>query len=576
MASSTPQVNMDSAIRATDEYAAAFDLEVWKAQQQLRYQAQLRQAKEQLVRRLQRESRETEKKKLAELEQLRQELEAMGRRLQVAGEMLEKRTAQLDAREAALNVKRVKLAEQHEAYVARAEEQARRTREEAQLSQSSLQARLQEKDRIISQLQERVSSVQQEYDLLRRRAARYLAEHTDTDGKRLREQECAISLAHTQLEQTQRQLREKNEDLARLAESKASLERQLQGVERQLSIVTRKYHRLHEESQAREWERLRKEQASLKIANQRHVLEAHRLRHQQLLAGSCLSSGFLKGAACSTAVSATGDIAEQDDFYKMLTGLKQEVAAGLAAINQKSRPGCLPFTIVEKPAAAPPSALKDTGCHSPVLAQARTSPTCAVGACAGDSTIGAHSIQDTTQETSSVSRISHISQKNSPPHSQQMLQMSDSQTEANVVVDMGDTSIDSAYPPVDLQSWATSIVYSERDGASSLPFVRAATLPPLARAQRGLEEERPDSSFPTQVSPTPEEFALARGAQLDETFSAAKSAESRRDMQTFVHQLKMNREKLLETGVYSEDDQVVREMGEKICMYEQYLAQHSQ
>ncbi|KAG5474448.1 hypothetical protein LSCM1_03232 [Leishmania martiniquensis] len=580
MASSSPPVKMDSSIRATSEYAAAFDLEVWKAQQQLRYQAQLRQAKERLERRLKKEVRESETKRMAELERLRQELEAMGHRLQVAGETLEKRTAQLDAREAAFNVRRVKVAEKHEAYVTRAEEQARRTREDAQLVQSSLQARLQEKDRIILQLQERVSSVQQEYDLLRRRAARYLSEQVDTDGQRLREQECALSLAQTQLAETQRQLREKSADAALLAESKSTLEHDVRELKRQLASVTRKYHRLCEECQTREWERLRKEKESLKVAKGRQAVQAHRLQQpQQLLTASVGPNSVSDTLACATARGMTSDIADGDDFYAMLTELKHEVAAGLAMINRNSRSSSLPFTIVERAAESPQPAAPGTSRHSHAAPQEWMRATCITAqARAGDHTTGASSRQDTTVEASSVSEVSRISQAKPPPHAQQRLRVGESAAEVSVVMDMGDTSVDSAYPPIELQSWTASVVGGEEDDVAPLPSVRAGTLPPLAPGLRGLEEASPDaaSAPATHVSPTPEEFVLARDAPLHDTCSAAKSAEARRDMESFVHQLKMNREKLLETGVYSESDQVVKEMGEKIRLYEQYLTQQRQ
>ncbi|GET90127.1 hypothetical protein, conserved [Leishmania tarentolae] len=577
MTSSASQVKMDSTIRDTDEYAAAFDLEVWKAQQQLRYQAQLRQMKERLERRLHKEARESEKKKMAELERLRQELEAMGQRLQVAGETLEKRTAQLDAREAAFNMKRVKVTEQHEAYVARAEEQVRRTREEAQLTQSSLQARLQEKDRMILQLQERVSAAQQEYDLLRRRAARYLSEQNDTDGQRLREQECALSLSQTQLAETQRQLREKIADVTRLTETKASLEQHIHELKRQLASVTRKYHHLREECQTREWERVRKESEVLSSMKRRELLHEHRVpQQQQPWTAPFVSSGCINEAASTTAGNTASGVTERDDFYAMLTELKQEVAAGLAAVNRTSQPRPLPFTIVERPAEVFHSNAYDTSCHSHPHPQ---SPACATpitaGETAGSPNTGATLRQDNTLEASSVSGVSRISQRKLSPHGQRRPQVGESGAETGVVVDMGDTSIDSAYPSIDLQPWTTSII-EEEDDVVLLPSMRASTLPPLAPAQRGLVEESPDTTFPQHISPTPEEFVLARDAPVDDTSTVAKSEAARRDMETFVHQLKMNREKLLETGVYSEDDQVVKEMGEKIRMYEQYLAQQRQ
>ncbi|KAK7198186.1 hypothetical protein NESM_000775300 [Novymonas esmeraldas] len=573
MASSPPlMTRMSSAIRDTEEYAAAFDLEVWKAQQQLQFQAQLRQAKEQLERRLRREAQESGRRKMAELEKLRQELETMGQRLQMAGETLEKRTAQLDAREAAFNTKRVKVAEQHEAYVARAEDQARRTREEAQLAQSSLHARLQEKDRTILQLQERVSASQQEYDLLRRRAARYLSEQTDTDGQRLREQECALSLAQTQLAETQRQLREKSADMARLSESKATLEQQLHDAKQQLAAVSRKYHRVREESQAREWERLRREQDLLTSAKRTHEFQARRQQQQQLLPGSFSARGVLDSAAgCATAGSTAFHGAARDDIYEMLAGLKEEVAAGLAAVSRGTpRQSTLPYTIVERPAGSASSITHGMQgerrdhppTRVPVAAEANT----------GEWTVDGSSLGGAVLEASSLSGIARVPPTQSPPRPPPAPVVD---RPASVVVDMGDTSLNSTYPAADLRSWTTSMIAGEEDLCAPLPPARAGTLPPLAPAQRGLEEEPPDTAAaasPARISPTPEEFVLACAAPVSHTSSAAKAAEARRDMRTFVHQLKLNREKLLETGVYREQDQVVAEMGEKIRLYEQYLA----
>lgn len=585
---------VDGALRETEEYAAAFDLEVWKAQQQLRYQAQLREAKESLERRLRAQMRETEGKRLAELEALRHDLEMMGRRLQAAEEAVAKRTAQLDAREAAFNARRVKVAEQHESYVSRAEERERRTREEAQLTQSSLQARLQEKDRMIVQLQERLTVAQNEYDLLRRRAARYLTEHTDTGGQKLRDQECALALAHTQLAEAQRHLREKSAEAQRLAEDKANLQSQVREATRQLTIATRKYSQLSEASQTREWEHLRKEQEALEAAKRSRTLEVRREQVYRSVPEAAASAHHASPTARAAAWSAGGGSAESGDgLYDMIAALKREVGASLnaAAATRRSHSGGgggsarpLPFRIVERlPGAAPaPSAgpVRGGGVEP-------HSTTTSRGADASARTQSVESAMAET-ETSSVSAALSAIQRVQPSPSAESSPLpvggraaaarDAAAGDGDVVVDMGDTSMESYYPRAELQSWPHSLL-TERDedphAVAPLPSARAGTLPPLAPELRGIPDAAAaaiaSSSPSAHLSPTPDDFVLSRAAPTTE---ASRAQAARRDMVAFVQQLKMNREKLLETGVYGEQDSVVREMGEKIRMYEAYLTQH--
>ncbi|KPI87881.1 hypothetical protein ABL78_3038 [Leptomonas seymouri] len=621
MATPSASASVGGAIRDTEEYAAAFDLEVWKAQQQLLYQAQLRQAKENLERRLHRQMRELEQKKLTELEALRQELETMGRRLQLAEETLEKRSAQLDARENVFNAKRVKVAEQHEAYVAKAEERERRTREEAQLTQSNLQARLQEKDQLIARLQERLSAAQNEYELLRRRAARYLTEQTDTDGQRLREHECALALAHAQMAEVQRMLRDRTADAERLAEEKAHLQSQLRETAGQLSAMTRKYCRLQEESQSREWARLRKEQDALDAAKRAqavYTVRGHVDPDAMCTLRSATTPTSLSTPACNAyGLSGVGTVGVArgkggDEFYGMLSALKQEVTAGLALVAKNSSSSLtqpLPFKIVEKlpngVAAANSSTVsarqlsqRKNGGSSHMTAT-NTVSVAAVDAAVNleQQSVGDTDALDSTRcaesevakdETSSVSAAFsaiHAAQPSSisPPPPRANTRHTRGAEDGDVVVDMGDTSIESYYPHVQLQSWTNSLMMDGEDAhaVAPLPPARAGTLPPLAPELRGLytDEDRAEDAVKgaahasrSHVTPTPEDFVLAREAPM--AGASSKSQAARRDMANFVQQLKMNREKLLETGVYSEQDHVVQEMGEKIQMYEEYLAQH--
>lgn len=560
----------------------------------------------------------------------------MGRRLQLTAETLDKRGTQLDAREAAFAAKRVKVAEQHETYVARTEERERRTREEAQLTQSNLQARLQEKDQAISQLQERLSAAQQEYELLRRRTARYLTEQTDTDGQRLRDQECALALVRAQLTEAHRQLRDKTADAERLAEEKLQLQGQLREMTRQLSVVTRKYHKLSEESHTREWEHLRKEQEALEAAKRAQALYANRGERCSVSfrapphPTAPSPQGLLDANTPQILMARTVEcVGGRDEFYDMLSALKQEVSAGLTTAARGSNHNhhhhrrssyssnnthtrSLPFKIVERPPDVPRvhSWSGGEGGVPPRTAAGDTMQRQAAPAAEQDTQESTQCAESeiAKEETSSLSAaLSAI--HDTPPHalakpsssssplplsSAGVLPQRGEASGGDVVVDMGDTSLESYYPRVELQSWTNSLMADGDDTHAVAPLpppARAGTLPPLAPELRGLNPDSGDdrergvqratsksamdsflNAAPSLVSPTPEDFVLAREAPL--TDAASKTEAARRDMNYFVQQLKMNREKLLETGVYSEQDHVVQEMGEKIRMYEEYLAQH--
>lgn len=71
------------------------------------------------------------------------------------------------------------------------------------------------------------------------------------------------------------------------------------------------------------------------------------------------------------------------------------------------------------------------------------------------------------------------------------------------------------------------------------------------------------------VSPLPEEFVQASNVTSVESSTVAE------EMRQFVQQLKMNRQRLLETRVYTEDHPVLQEMSAKLRLYEEYLQEHT-
>lgn len=88
---------------------------------------------------------------------------------------------------------------------------------------------------------------------------------------------------------------------------------------------------------------------------------------------------------------------------------------------------------------------------------------------------------------------------------------------------------------------------------------------PLHRTDPRLEKYK---DGPIVISPVPEEFIQASRV------SSVQSSTVATEMREFVQQLKMNRQRLLETQVYTEEHPILQEMSAKLKLYEEYLQQH--
>lgn len=115
----------------------------------------------------------------------------------------------------------------------------------------------------------------------------------------------------------------------------------------------------------------------------------------------------------------------------------------------------------------------------------------------------------------------------------------------------------------------TSVPAKESQGSSfSSPFLEVygvshpTSLHPDTNNEVGTNEE-------IVVSPTPVEFLEASNV------SGVDSSTVVEEMQQFIQQLKRNRERLLETRVYSEEHPVLREMSAKLKLYEEYVREHT-
>lgn len=111
-------------------------------------------------------------------------------------------------------------------------------------------------------------------------------------------------------------------------------------------------------------------------------------------------------------------------------------------------------------------------------------------------------------------------------------------------------------------------VEETHESSSTLPFLevhgasRATPLHSDVNTDGGTNEE-------IVVSPTPVEFIQASNV------SGVDSSTVVEEMQQFIQQLKINRERLLETRVYSEEHPVLREMSAKLKLYEEYVREHT-
>lgn len=530
------------AIRLTDEYTAAFDLEVWKAQQQARFRAQLRQAKEKLERRIYAELANKDKSRLQELEHTRRDLEEIALRLEAAGEALQKRQAQLEARESAFEVRRVRVAEQHEVHLSRVEQRAQRVVEEAAVTQESLKAQLREKGIALTQMQERLLCAEKEYDMLQRRTAKVLSdreENSGSDAALLREAEERLGKAAKAIQLLQSQLREHVDRVDRLGRERDTLLRQHHDSRMQIHELTGERNRLAKRCERCEAKMLKLEERMTSLA-----LTSH--QRQKECRGKLMERA-------ETTRKASGRV-EDDLLLDMLQDLKHEIADHMSGDDGGLSPAALtcPGVICETQSTSPELRCQPNNKATPTTAD----PYIVVEEIGGVRAPGVRRTAATLQSNADSQR------------GQQQEQPSLSQPDANLSAESG-----GSYHYAEEKLWRSFQL--EGSGNRDIPEGGAVLgevndpssenpLPPLApqTAERGTASASVDESG---IFPSPEDFTRAA------TVSSEDAATTRTEMEGFVHQLKVNRERLLETGVYSPGHPIVKEMTEKILLYEQYL-----
>ncbi|KAH8617843.1 hypothetical protein ERJ75_000336300 [Trypanosoma vivax] len=557
-----------AAFRGTEEYAAVFDMEVWKAQQQAKLRSELSEEKARLQRKMAEDARRKEAQRMDELEALQQELQQLARRLQLREEALEKRISQFEAREAVFEDRRVKVAEQHEQHLQLLESRSRRQRDEAAVQIDILKTKLAERDRTVALLEEKLRASQNEYDQLQRYIASSMA--AEEDKCKISRLEEELSSANDVMGKMQLGLKECDTELELLRKERDQLQNASKLYKDQLHQLARRYGELQSQ-----WHQ--RERAVLEA--ERHQLEKAK-RQQQLVSGGgpwtgggevhrydvlgSLTAGRLTepSAKCATSMHAGGYAADS-----LLSELKRDVEEGLnklcstrkkkgATMSAECGVVCAEVLPDHKVDSHPQGRRSDTKVASPSSfagANAASSFGCARA--------------DASLERSQVPyNCNAFRYEDAQPNSSPVRKEDDavSKQVAEGLEDLLDLS--SNYGYADVGSWV-----SDEEGHRGVPAPMSLTeahgsLPPLVPVREtdvGTGGEPEQQSRPAGLAQTP---------HTDAPHTTQESTRS--EMMAFVAKLQANRAKLLESGVYSADDTIVKEMTDKIALYEDFVSRY--
>ncbi|RNF20652.1 uncharacterized protein Tco025E_03669 [Trypanosoma conorhini] len=527
-----------AAFRGTEEYAAAFDLEVWKAQQQARLRSELGEEKTRLRREVAAEVRKKEEERLGELDAFRRELEQVAQRLQLREETLQRRISQFEAREAVFEARRVKVAEQHEQHLLAVESRTRRQLEEAVVREGLLQAQAREREGTVARLEERLRAAENEHDTLQRYLARTVAD--DKEKARVARLEEESAAANAAVAALQLKLKEREAELAAARKERDQFEAAAKQCRDQLGQLSRRYSELQQQWQQRE--------RALLDAEHRRLDEAK--RRQQLLA---LEAGGGAGGdvhrcdllGFQVAEGATRGSAGADPTAAFLKELQAEVAQGLRELRGKEK---------KKGSRAKAGGVAPAG---PRLVYAEVSQPHHGGAHSSHVSGSARAAAGGDAVNTTLSSLTQRGSEGQPESGEPPHGPLQDRPEAEGGEEEDGVDVSSSYCYADVESWI-----AEREERRGVP--REAVGDDLTRGP--LPPLPPAAAAP----PLPEDFLQASRAALP----PASRESAREEMMAFVKKLRTNKQRLLESGVYTEDDTLLKEMTDKIALYEDFLLRH--
>ncbi|EKG06250.1 hypothetical protein TCSYLVIO_002653 [Trypanosoma cruzi] len=565
--------SVTAAFRGTEEYAAAFDLELWKAQQQARLRSELNEEKKRLKKEVAAEVRKKEEQRLGDLDTVRQDLEQVARRLQIREETLQKRISQFEAREAVFEARRVKVAEQHEQHLLSVEGRTRRQLEEAVVRQGVLQAQLREREDTITRLEEKLRAAESEHDALQRCMARHVAE--DEDKARITRLEEELASANAAVTTLQLKLKERESELVVARKERDQFQEASKLSRDQLGQLARRYSELQKQWQQRERMLLDEEKRRLEEDKRRHQLVTLQAgsetkgvyRHDVL--GHQFTEGIVSREVRDRVLK-RGNAG--DDSSTFLRELMAEVAQGLRElrVKEKKKGKKVKVSIADSSgprlvyAEVPPRHQDENSLHlrgggravssEEVVEQKRHQPRDFTQTTTACEDVAISTLSSLTQRESEGRR--ELTEPYYSPLAEKPPAVKEEEEEADV-------DVSSSYCYADVESWI-----AEREDRRVLPREEAV-------GKDVMESHLP--TFPSAADapqrptpPSPEDFLQASRAAPP----SASRESTREEMVGFVKKLRMNKKRLLESGVYTEDDTLLKEMTDKIALYEDFLMRH--
>lgn len=591
-------------LRGSLEYAAAFDVEVWKAQQQTLFQSHISRAKKKLEAKIREELEKKNTSVVQQLEATRRELEMAAQHLSEAQREQAHKSQMLDAREAALEEQKNKLAARHEEQVSRLEDMCQRQRESFGVQVEALHTQLRDKDRTVALLHDRLKAAEESFERLRRRTARWSPTEPDVAGGEQRgggdpaspaprgagEQGRSVLVEELQnatrrWEEATRLVQTQQERLQVLEKENAELKRLLSEREEQAARATKACFSLKEELNEREREYLAEKKRELE--EKARSLEVHQVG-AQLAANSWRPLNSSSPLYAALTHTRPVQIAERPGSVLSSDASRSDVVGAYA---RKAVSTYHPFnatTTGGNERIHTPSARGGGGAGVlELIEDLKRDVTLKIreqreGGARSKANDGLRKSRPSSTQPSNAQRGRGQAVRNHhttavPPDSS-----SDDGDEETL-----SDGLDLVNPS-SIHEEATSLEESDEEGGSSpsegsrlyLQSGRTPhSMPPLAPstpsappslAGIGSLREEP-STHPTprallpSTYPQPQDFVRA-GASSSDTATTTHE-----EMILFVQQLKHNYQRLLETRVYAEDHPVLVEMKHKVELYEGYL-----
>lgn len=272
-------------VRATPEYSAAWDLELWKEGERQRFTRALEEERSAQRRKFEQDSAADQRRREQEWEQRRSQVERLAQRVARSLDVLRKRQERVERKEEELGRHRAGLAREWEQKARDADERIRRATENGYFATQTAQTHAQEMKELAASEQRKVKRIQEEYDKLCTEFATWRREHLTQGTRPAADAEKAELERELKGEREQRRKAEEERDTATAKLRKART--QTRRLRQQLSQLAEEHNRVLREAHRQQAAALDKERDSLERAaalqharDLRDERERERARHQ--------------------------------------------------------------------------------------------------------------------------------------------------------------------------------------------------------------------------------------------------------------------------------------------------------